>query len=235
MRGRRNAATLAGNLCQRPRCWYFRSADFTCFKKGGDRCYAQDGENTFHAVFGNGICAIVHPSAAAVALTAYGARLELLSATGTRTIPIAEFFTPPEKNVQKENALRDGELVTRILVPRRPGLRSAYRKIKHKQTFDWPLADAAVAFRDDAGVARDVRVVIGAAAPVPWRLRKVEALLEGQRVDGTLAAHAAAAAVEGATPLAHNAYKLPLLVAAVRRAVLGAARLADGTEKAPQA
>jgi xanthine dehydrogenase YagS FAD-binding subunit len=231
----RNAATLAGNLCQRPRCWYFRSADFTCFKKGGDQCFAQDGENTFHAVFGNQTCAIVHPSAAAVALTAYGARLELLSTSGPRTIPIADFFTTPEKNVQKENALRDGELVTRILVPRRSGQRSAYRKIKHKQTFDWPLADAAVAYRDDAGVARDVRVVIGSAAPVPWRLRKVEAILEGQRIDGALAAHAAAAAIEGATPLAQNAYKLPLLAAAVRRALLGAARLADGTERAPHA
>jgi xanthine dehydrogenase YagS FAD-binding subunit len=231
----RNAATLAGNLCQRPRCWYFRSADFSCLKKGGSECFAQKGENVFHAVFGNHTCAIVHPSAAGVALTAYGARIETLSAGGRRTIPIADFFVTPEKDLASENSLAGAELITRIVVPRHAALRSAYRKIKHKQTFDWPLADAAVTYRDDAGMARDVRIVIGAAAPVPWRLKKVETFVEGNRIDASLAARAAALATEGATPLAHNAYKLPLLAAAVRRALLGAAGLPDGTERAPQA
>ncbi len=231
----RNAATLAGNLCQRPRCWYFRSADFSCLKKGGSECFAQKGENVFHAVFGNRTCAIVHPSAAGVALTAYGARIETLSAAGKRSIPVADFFVPPETNLFGENSLAEGELVTRIVVPRQAALRSAYRKIKHKQTFDWPLADAAVAYREDGGVARDVRIVLGSAAPVPWRLRKVEALVEGQRIDGALAARAGAAAVDGATPLARNAYKLQLVTAVVRRTLLAAAGLPDGTEKAPQA
>lgn len=231
----RNAATLAGNLCQRPRCWYFRSADFTCLKKGGAECYAQKGENAFHAIFGNHTCAIVHPSAAGVALAAYGARVETLSASSRRTIPIADFFVTPEVNLAGENSLAEGELITRIVVPRRAGLRSAYRKIKHKQTFDWPLADATVVYRDEGGIARDVRIVIGSAAPVPWRVKKAEALVEGQRIDGALAAQAAAVATDGATPLAGNAYKLPLVSAAVRRALLGAAGLPDGTEKAPQA
>jgi xanthine dehydrogenase YagS FAD-binding subunit len=231
----RNAATLAGNLCQRPRCWYFRSADFACLKKGGSECFAQKGENVFHAVFGNHNCAIVHPSAAGVALAAYGARVETLSARGRRTIPIADFFVTPEVNLASENSLAEGELVTRIVVPRHTGLRSAYRKVKHKQTFDWPLADAAVAYRDDGGVARDVRIVLGSAAPVPWRLKKAEALVEGQRIDAALAARAGAIATDGATPLANNGYKLQLVTAVVRRTLLGAAGLPDGTEKAPQA
>lgn len=230
----RNAATLAGNLCQRPRCWYFRSADFACLKKGGSECFAQKGENAFHAVFGNHNCAIVHPSAAGVALTAYAARIETLSATGRRTLPIADFFVTPETNIASENSLAAGELITRILVPRHASLKAAYRKIKHKQTFDWPLADAAVSYRDDGGVARDVRIVIGSVAPVPWRVKKAEALVEGHRIDAALAARAGAAATEGATPLAWNAYKLPLASAAVRRALLAAAGLPDGTERAPQ-
>jgi xanthine dehydrogenase YagS FAD-binding subunit len=231
----RNAATLAGNLCQRPRCWYFRSADFACLKKGGSECFAQKGENVFHAVFGNHNCAIVHPSAAGVALAAYGARVDTLSARGRRTIPIADFFVTPEVNLASENSLAEGELVTRIVVPRPAGLKSAYRKVKHKQTFDWPLADAAVSYRDDGGVARDVRIVLGSAAPVPWRLKKAEALVEGQRIDAALAARAGTVAIEGATPLAKNGYKLQLVTAVVRRALLGAAGLPDGTEKAPQA
>jgi xanthine dehydrogenase YagS FAD-binding subunit len=231
----RNAATLAGNLCQRPRCWYFRSADFACLKKGGGECFAQKGENTFHAVFGNRSCAIVHPSAAGVALAAYGARLETLSASGRRTIPIADFFVTPEMNLASENSLAQGELVTRIVVPRGAGLKSAYRKIKHKQTFDWPLVDAAVAYRDEGGAARDVRIVIGSVAPVPWRVKSVEALVEGHPIDAALAARAGAAAIEGATPLHGNGYKLQLVTAVVRRALLGAAGLPDGTEKAPQA
>jgi len=228
----RNAATIAGNLCQRPRCWYFRSADFQCLKKGGSECFARNGENAFHAVFGNGTCAIVHPSAAGVALMAYGATVETLSPSGARSIPVDSFFLRPEEDIGAENALKGSELIVEIVVPRTAGLRSAYRKVKQKQTSDWPLGDAAVAFRDDGGIARDVRIVLGAAAPVPFRAKKAEALVEGKRIDATLAAAAGQAALDGATPLAHNAYRLPILAACVRRALLGAAGLPDGTGKA---
>ena len=140
----------------------------------------------------------------------------------------------PEANLFGENSLAEGELVTRIVVPRHASTRAAYRKIKHKQTFDWPLADAAVTYRDDGGVARDVRIVLGSVAPVPWRMKKAEALVEGQRIDAALAARAGAIAIEGATPLARNEYKLQLVTAVVRRTLLAAAGLPDGTEKAPQ-
>ena len=231
----RNAATIGGNLCQRPRCWYFRSADFTCLKKGGSECFAQKGENVFHAVFGNGTCAIVHPSAAAVALLAYGATVETISPLGPRSIPIESFFVRPEADITAENDLKPAELIVDVVVPRRAGLRSAYRKLKQKQAFDWPLADVAVAYRDDAGTARDVRIVLGSAAPVPFRSGKAETLVEGKRIDGALAAAAGRAAVQGATPLPQNGYKVPLVAAMVRRTLLAAAGLPDGTEKAPEA
>ncbi len=227
----RNTATLGGNLCQRPRCWYFRSADFACLKKGGSECFAQKGENAFHAVFGNGTCAIVHPSAAGVALMAYGATVETISPSGPRSIPIDTFFVRPEADILAENVLRPAELIVEVVVPK-ASVRSAYRKVKQKQTFDWPLGDAAVAYRDDGGVARDVRIVLGSAAPVPFRAKKAEAAVEGRKLDAALALAAGLAAVEGATPLAQNGYKVSILSAAVRRALLGAAGLPDGTGKA---
>ena len=221
----RNAATLAGNLCQRPRCWYFRSAEFQCIKKGGVDCLAKSGENAFHAIFGNDTCAIVHPSAAGVALVALDARIETLAAGGGRTLAAADFFQRPEVDIFAENALRPGELVVEIHLDKPQGLRSAYRKIKQKQAFDWPLADAAVAFREVGGVAKDVRIVIGSAAPVPFRAKSAEALVEGRKIDASLAAKAGEAALEGATPLDRNAYKLPMVAAVVRRTLLASAGL----------
>jgi len=227
----RNAATLAGNLCQRPRCWYFRSSEFQCLKKGGAECLAKSGENEFHAIFGNDTCAIVHPSAAGVALVSLNARIETLAAGGGRTLAAADFFVRPEVDIFSENALEPGELVVEIHVDRPRGQRSAYRKIKQKQAFDWPLADAAVAFREEGGTAKDVRIVIGSAAPVPWRARAAEALVEGKRIDAALAAKAGEAALADATPLGKNAYKLPMVAAVVRRTLLACAGLPDGTEE----
>ena len=227
----RNVATLAGNLCQRPRCWYFRSSEFQCLKKGGVECLAKSGENEFHAIFGNNTCAIVHPSAAGVALVALNARIETLAASGGRTLLAADFFVRPEVEIFAENALDPGELVVEIYVEKPQGLHSAYRKIKQKQAFDWPLADAAVAWRDAGGAAKDVRIVIGSAAPVPWRAKAAEALVEGKRIDAALAVKAGEAALEGATPLGKNAYKLPMVAAVVRRTLLASAGLPDGTEE----
>jgi xanthine dehydrogenase YagS FAD-binding subunit len=221
----RNAATFGGNLCQRPRCWYFRSSEFQCLKKGGVECLAKSGENEFHAVFGNNTCAIVHPSAAGVALVALNARIETVAAGGGRTIAAADFFQRPEVDIFAENSLKPGELIVEVHVDKPQGLRSAYRKIKQKQAFDWPLADAAVAWREEGGVAKDVRIVIGSAAPVPWRAKAAEALVAGKKIDAALAASAAQAALDGATPLGKNAYKLPIVAAAVRRALLASAGL----------
>ncbi len=210
----RSAATLGGNLAQRPRCWYFRKEEFHCRRKGGDECFAIDGQNEMHAVFDNDLCAIVHPSAAATALTALSASLVLQGPEGSRTVAIDDFFVRPEKEITRENVLGPGELIVEVRVP--AGRRSRYVKLIEKQSFDWPLAEAAVA------VDGEPRVVLGAAAPVPWRSAEAEALVRGKRIDEALAAAAADAAVRGARPLQYNEYKVPLLRAAVKRALLAA-------------
>jgi xanthine dehydrogenase YagS FAD-binding subunit len=219
----RNMATLGGNLLQRPRCWYFRSEDFHCRKKGGETCFALDGENQFHAIFGNTLCAIVHPSAAAGPLVAHGARIELTSKKGAREIVLEEFFVAPATDVLRENVLAPDELLTAIRIPAlAPGTRSAYVKLKQKESFDWPLADVSVVLELDGSRCKKASVVLGAAAPIPWRARLAEAELTGKTIDDRVARAAAKAAVEGATPLARNRYKRPVFEAIVRRALLAA-------------
>jgi xanthine dehydrogenase YagS FAD-binding subunit len=216
----RNAATLAGNVCQRPWCWYFRNG-FTCFKNGGNTCYSAAGENQFHAIFGGGPSFIVHPSDAAPALVALDARFHVTGANGERVLPAAEFFALPTANPAAENVLAAGELLTAFHLPRtRPGVRSAYNKVLDREAWTHAVVSAAVVMEMDKDVCRSARIVLGGVAPVPWRLPNVEALLSGQRITAELAARAGEAAVEGARPLSKNAYKVPLTQAVVRRTVL---------------
>lgn len=216
----RNMATLGGNLCQRPRCWYYRLAEFDCRKKGGKECFALEGENRFHAVFDTNICCCVHPSATAVALLAYGASLETVSPRGRRTLPIEKFFVAPEQDVRRENALAPGEIVSTVLIPAPPlGSRSVYKKLKEKESFDWPLAEACVNLVVSGGVVKEARIVLGAVSPTPRRAREAEALMVGGNAGPELAAKAAGAALAGATPLAHNAYKVRLTKVMVERAL----------------
>jgi xanthine dehydrogenase YagS FAD-binding subunit len=219
----RNMATIGGNLVQRPRCWYFRSADFHCKKKGGSTCYALAGENQFHAIVGNGLCAIVHPSSIATALVAYGANVTLKSKHGTRVVALEQFFAPPEKDVTRENVLAADELVAQVTV-RAPlnGTRAAYHKQVEKESFDWPMADVAVVLELDGRTCKRASIVLGAAAPVPWRAAAAEALLVGHTVDERAAEAAANAAMQGMTPLAQNGYKLPVFRAVIRRTILAA-------------
>lgn len=219
----RNMATVAGNLLQRPRCWYFRQAEFNCRRKGGEHCFALYGENAYHAIFDNTACAIVHPSAAAVALMALGAKLEITGPKGAREVPLDGFFLSPEQDITREHPLAADELITGINVPAPgPGLRSAYVKQREKESFDWPIADAAVVLELDGDTCTRASVVLGSAAPVPWRAKAAEAALTGQKVDEKVALAAAAASMEGAKPLSQNGYKVPVFKAVVRRAVLAA-------------
>ncbi|HEX9574053.1 MAG TPA: FAD binding domain-containing protein [Myxococcales bacterium] len=220
----RNLATLGGNLAQRPRCPYFRSELFHCRKKGGSECFAIPGENQDHAVFDNDVCAIVHPSGAATALVALGASLKLKGPRGERTLPIEQFFLRPEQDVLRENVLQPGELIVEVRVP--TGRRGGYVKLMQKQTFDWPLADAAAVLDLDGGTVREARVVLGAAAPVPWRASAVEKALLGKKLDEVSARDAARLATFGATPLDKNRHKLPALQAAVLRSLRAAGGLA---------
>lgn len=221
----RNVATLGGNLLQRPRCWYLRTQEFRCLRKGGGHCYAIRGENRYHAIFDNSICAIVHPSTAATALVALGATLELTDPEGgVRGVLLEDFFVTPDRDVQRENDLKAQEILTAIELPALPsGTRMAHCKHSEKDAFDWPLADAAVVLQiAPDGRCRRAAVVLGAAAPVPHRAKAAEAVLTGRHIDAAAAAQAGSAALEGATPLSQNAYKLPLIEVLVRRAILQA-------------
>jgi xanthine dehydrogenase YagS FAD-binding subunit len=217
----RNVATCGGNLLQRPRCWYFRTAEFKCLKKGGATCFAQKGENKYHAIFGGGPSYIVHPSTLATALVALDGRIK----TNKRELALKDFFTLPSADYEKENVLADDEIITHILVPRpAPGTRTHFLSIKERQVYDWPLAEVAVALRAEGGKCKAVSIVLGAAAPIPWRAKKAELALIGKSITGETARDAGRAAVDGAKPLAQNGYKIPLFEATVARAIMNTGR-----------
>ncbi|HVR43102.1 MAG TPA: FAD binding domain-containing protein [Thermoanaerobaculia bacterium] len=221
----RNMATVGGNLLQRPRCWYFRSEAFDCLRKGGDHCPAIAGENQYHAIFDNDLCAIVHPSAAAVPLIAYGAVLEIAGSRGSRQTPLESFFVHPRDQVTREHSLAADELIVAIRVPApASGSRAAYLKQGEKESFDWPIADAAAVLEMDGPALRRASIILGAAAPVPRRARAAEAYLRGKLLSEATAAEAARLALDGATPLSKNGYKVPLYRTVVARTLLVAAR-----------
>jgi xanthine dehydrogenase YagS FAD-binding subunit len=221
----RNVATVGGNLLQRPRCWYFRAAEHHCLRKGGDHCFALLGENQYHAIFGNEYCAIVHPSTAATALVALGATVELTNAANSvRRMLLEDFFVTPDQDIERENDLKPQEILTAILLPPpKEGRRMAHLKQGERDSFDWSLADVAVVLDlGSKGICQHAAIVLGAAAPVPYRAKNAEAALVGKRVEASVAEQAAAAALKDATPLAKNAYKVPLFATLVRRAILKA-------------
>lgn len=216
----RNLATLAGNLCQRPRCWYFRSGDFDCAKKGGGFCYAQTGESQYHALFSNSPCAIVHPSTMAVPLIAFGASLRIANESSQRRVALDKFFVLPSQSLSTENVLKTGEVITEIAVPApAAGTRSLYLKLMAKQSFDWPLAELAIVGKVSGRVFSDLRVVLGAIAPVPLRATTLEQALTGKSIDRTLVKAAWNTFARGATPLAKNRYKLALFETLLGRAL----------------
>jgi xanthine dehydrogenase YagS FAD-binding subunit len=207
----RNQGTLGGNLCQRPRCWYFRG-DFHCARKGGDRCYAIGGENQYHCILGGSACFMVHPSDTATALVALGARVTIAGPHRPRTVPLESFFVLPEQNLTRENVLETGEVVTEVVVPAPPaGAVSAYRKVRSRGSWDFALAAVAVALTFAQRRVTTARVTLGAAAPIPWRAPGAEKVLVGSRLDARTITRSAAAAVEGAVPLEQNGYKVPML------------------------
>jgi xanthine dehydrogenase YagS FAD-binding subunit len=217
----RNMGTAAGNLLQRPRCWYYRHEQFDCLKKGGPTCYSVAGENKYHAIFGDGPCHIVHPSNLAPALMILGGVVHVIG--GDReSIPMSELFHMPDAGVKSEHNLKPGEVITHITCLLAP--KSGFYAIKEKQSFDWPLATGYASVVMDGDVIRSAQVCAGAVAPVPWMLPKVgEALANVNVTDDAALRKACAVAAEGAKPMTDNAYKVKLLPVAVRRAVLIAA------------
>jgi xanthine dehydrogenase YagS FAD-binding subunit len=222
----RNAGTLAGNVCQRPWCWYYRNG-FPCLKNGGDKCFSVSGENQLHAIFGGGPSYIVHPSDTAPALVALDAEFHVSGPSGDRVIPASQFFQLPRVDAARENVLAHDDVLVAITLPAgRPSVRSTYHKVLDREAWTHAVVSVAIVLDMDKQVCRSARVVLGGVAPIPWRLPKVEVMLAGQRITPELAAKAGEAAVEGARPLAKNKYKVPLTKNVVKRTLLSLAQLA---------
>jgi xanthine dehydrogenase YagS FAD-binding subunit len=220
----RNMGTLGGNLCQRNRCWYFRDEHVGCLLKGGNKCYALDGDNRYHAVFAQGHkCVIVHPSTLAPPLIALGASAEVQGPKGKRTIELANFFHAPTGDGEREHALAPDEVVLSVAIPVMLHGKNASYEVRHKQAYDWPLVQAAAAFKLVDGKASDVKIVLGHVAPTPLVAEAAAKALEGQAVTEESAAKAGAAATQGAKPLSDTEYKVRLIEVAVKRAILTAA------------
>jgi xanthine dehydrogenase YagS FAD-binding subunit len=219
----RNMGTLGGNLCQRNRCWYFRDEHVPCLLKGGEKCYALYGENRYHAIFTRGHrCVIVHPSTLAPALIALGAKASVLGPKGDREINLAEFFRAPDGPKDREHVLASNEMVISVTVDVKPNQKSASYEVRHKQSHDWPLVQAAVAFQLEGGKASNVRIVLGHVGPTPVLAEESAKTIEGNEVTEETASAAGEKAAEGARPLAQNAYKVKLASVAVKRALLEA-------------
>lgn len=215
----RHLGSVGGNLCQRPRCWYFRMETIQCRKRGGTTCYAATGQSKYNAIFDTGPSNIVHPSDLGTMLTALNASVVIMGASAPRTIPIKDFFITPDKDVRHENILKDGEIVTEVQVPAPTG-KSTYIKFKERESLDFAIsAVAAVIDRAGDGTVRSARLVLGGVASIPWHVPKAEAALVGKPLNEANITAAATAALEGAVPLDHNGYKVPLTQALVRRAL----------------
>ncbi|HMJ26979.1 MAG TPA: xanthine dehydrogenase family protein subunit M, partial [Pyrinomonadaceae bacterium] len=218
----RNLGTVGGNLCQRPRCWYFRLEEAKCLKKGGSECFAARGENKYNAILGGGPSYIVHPSDLAPMLVALGGSVSVSGPEGKRIVPLEKFFTlPAEGNLRRENVLKNDELITEIHVPpSKFAAHSTYLKFKERDSLDFAMSAvaAAVALGPNKTVT-EARLVLGGVAPVPWRSPKAEAALIGKTITSDVLATCARLALEGAAPLEHNAYKIPLTQTLVRRAL----------------
>ena len=219
----RNAGTIGGNLNQRPRCWYFRNEEFNCLKKGGSRCFAVDGENQYHAIFGDGPCHIVHPSSLAVPAIALNATFRIAGPAGERQVAAADYYQMPDRNLFGETVLAPNELLTHVILPAPGGARNATYEVRFKQSHDWPLALASVSLSMNGTTVRGARIVMGAVAPVPWRSTAAEAALTGKTMSEEAAMAAADAAVTGVKPMTQNAYKVQIARTAVKRAIMKAA------------
>jgi xanthine dehydrogenase YagS FAD-binding subunit len=224
----RNLATIGGNMCQRPRCWYFRNG-MGLFPKAADaKSMVVEGDNRYAAILGNsGPAYFVSPSTIAPVLIAYGATVRLYSAkskgSGVRELPLEKFFVIPKSESELEHDLRPGEMVTEIIVPPPArDLKAGYYEVRQKAAFDWPLAMATVALEMDGNRVKSARIVLGQVAPVPWVSPEAAEALTGKSITPETATAAANAALRGAKPLSQNKYKITLAKVAVKRAILNA-------------
>lgn len=217
----RNMATIGGNLCQDVRCWYYRRSpvtglSFFCRRKGGQQCFAIEGENQYHAIIGGDQCHAVCPSDMAPALIALKARIKIASPTGDKTVPLEEFYAP------LGNTLQPNEIITEIQVPTpESDTRQRYLKFRTRKTIDFAISSVAAVITTQAGVVSQARIVLGGVAPTPYRALKAEETLKGEAITESIAETSAKAAVREAVPLSRNAYKVPITESLVKRAIVG--------------
>ena len=220
----RNMATIGGNLCQRPRCWYFRNGLGLLPKDESGKELVASGENRYHAILGNqGPAKFVSPSTVVPILIAYGARIHLEGPKGKRELPLEQFFVIPKTESEREHDLRPNEIVTELVIPPASDLKAAHYEIRQKEAFDWPLAVAAVTLKMQGSNVQSSKIVLGYVAPVPWPSTEAQQVISGKPVSKETAQKAADAALAKASPLSHNAYKVKLAKVAVVRAILKAA------------
>ncbi|HWV24730.1 MAG TPA: xanthine dehydrogenase family protein subunit M [Thermomicrobiales bacterium] len=216
----RNMATIGGNILQRPRCWYFRNDAVPCWLKGGDTCFAREGQNQHHAIFDLSPCVATHASDPATALLSYSATVRYRDGRGESEITIEEFFQPPVEDRRTENILPEDAIVTGIRIPLpKEGTRSRYLKAMDRKVWAFALAGVAVVLEMDGETVSGAKVTLGGVAPIPLRASGVEDVLTGSVLDEATISRAVDAAVVGAKPLSHNGYKVPLIEALVRDAL----------------
>jgi xanthine dehydrogenase YagS FAD-binding subunit len=217
--------TVGGEICQRPRCWYYRAGYGLLAKAENGEPIVPSGDNRYHAIFGNdGPAYFVNPSSLAPAFIALGAKIKIFGPGGEREVDADKFFVTPKSDNEREYDLKSNEIVTGIVIPRTLGVRNATYEVRQKESLDWPLAAASVAFTLDEGKkVKSARVVMGHVAPIPWVANDVAEYLVGKAINEEVAAEAGKIAMAGAKPLAHNAYKVQLGRVAVKRAILQAA------------
>lgn len=208
----RNMGTIGGNLCQRPRCWYYRD-DFDCIRKGGGECFAYEGRNKYHCVIGGDPCYIVHPSDMGVALTALDAKINIYSEkNGEKIIPINDFFILPSDDLMAENILQPGEIVKEIIIDmKNAGTKSNYVKFKERETWDFAIVSVAASIRTNDNKILDGKIVFGGVAPKPWIDKEFNKLLPGLKLNESSIEEAVKIILKDAVPLKENGYKIPLI------------------------
>lgn len=220
----RNMATIGGNLCQRPRCWYYRAGFGLFAKDQNGQSLVPAGDNRYHAILGNsGPAYFVSPSTLAPLFIALGGTVRIVGPKGRREVPLEKFYLIPKSEAEREQDLKPNEIVTEIMIPAAAGTRSATYEVRQKEAMDWPLALAAVVLNLAGNKVSSARVLLGHVAPVPWRAAQAEAVLVGKTISEEVARAAGNAAVANAKSLGHNGYKIQLARVAVTRAILAAA------------
>jgi xanthine dehydrogenase YagS FAD-binding subunit len=221
----RNMSTLGGNIAQRNRCWYFRSTDHECFRKAGDRCFArhsETGENENHAILDNGSCISVHASSISTALMAFNATVVIVNGEGKKKeVLMDDFFVSSSQDISMETILQAKEMITDIILPApKKNTKSFYIKQGVRESYDWSLGDVAIVMEVSGNTCKSASIVLGAAAPVPYRSIEAQQAMENETINSDNALVAAKAAMSKARPMAKNGYKVPLFVSIIKQAII---------------